>query len=287
MKKLVGFGTFKNCVSLGYPFIEAILSVLPICSRIYLSDGGSEDTTKVHLARLQAMYPDKIQLVEIPPWGGKNCEKQFDRALNILLDRINHSHDEDTWLIEIQGDELYHEHDLFPLSSQVEMVSNLGYNSLRHRCWSLSTWERFDRYQYWHVRIMRNMEGLVSSEWGDCFHLEGCDTITDGFTSHCVTPEYMTNIPMYHIHRMFPENKHDADQAMATQNAAGDPKRVVIAEISKERNYMGIVVDRAKVLKNLPALVERLWDMPRYMVREELFDKIHLMNITGLRGYTL
>jgi len=60
--QLTGFMVVRNTVTLGYPFLEAILSVLPICDTFLVSDGYSDDETWPALEKLKAAYPEKIQL---------------------------------------------------------------------------------------------------------------------------------------------------------------------------------------------------------------------------------
>jgi len=278
--KISAIGTFKNCIKLGYPFIEAILSIYPIVDELLLNDGGSEDETVDYLYKLAQNFFPKVQIFHIP-WGGRNCEKQFDASLNALIEKATGD-----WLIEVQGDEIWHEENLFNLHSWIELLDKLGYNSIRHRCLTVSGWTSFDNYQYWHVRIVKKVAGLVSAEWGDCFHIRGQKSVKEGFTSHNVSPEFCIDIPCYHIHRVFPENKILADEAMAYQNAEGDPPREKIAELSRQMNDFHIP-QKEEVVGGLPALVEDLWRITKYEVRDKLFDRDWLMKKTGLRRYLL
>ena len=52
----------KNGVLLGYPFVESILSILPVCDEFVIVEGYSEDDTYDWLMRLQQCYPEKIAL---------------------------------------------------------------------------------------------------------------------------------------------------------------------------------------------------------------------------------
>ena len=52
----------KNGVLLGYPFVESILSILPVCDEFVIAEGYSDDDTYDWLERLQQCYPEKIAL---------------------------------------------------------------------------------------------------------------------------------------------------------------------------------------------------------------------------------
>ncbi len=52
----------KNGVLLGYPFVESILSILPVCDEFVIVEGYSDDETYHWLERIQQCYPEKIAL---------------------------------------------------------------------------------------------------------------------------------------------------------------------------------------------------------------------------------
>jgi len=58
---ITGIAAVLNLIKGNYPFIESILSVLPICKQMLISDGGSTDGTLEVLQRLKAKY-DKIKI---------------------------------------------------------------------------------------------------------------------------------------------------------------------------------------------------------------------------------
>ncbi|MDF2441628.1 MAG: hypothetical protein JWN98_2612, partial [Abditibacteriota bacterium] len=60
---LSAFMVLRNGVALGYPFIEAILSLLPACDEFVISEGYSDDETWLWLERLQARFPEQIRLL--------------------------------------------------------------------------------------------------------------------------------------------------------------------------------------------------------------------------------
>ena len=55
--KISGFSFVRNGIKLGYPVIESIKSILPICDEFVVSVGKSEDDT---LEQIQAINDPKI-----------------------------------------------------------------------------------------------------------------------------------------------------------------------------------------------------------------------------------
>ena len=56
-----GFSFIRNGVSLGFPFIESIRSLLPLVDELVIAVGRSDDDT---LARIQALGEPKIRIIE-------------------------------------------------------------------------------------------------------------------------------------------------------------------------------------------------------------------------------
>jgi len=99
--KVAGFTFIRNGIKFDYPFIEAIQSILPLCDKVYVALGQSEDNTK---ELIQAMNEPK--LIVIPTiWddslreGGKVLAVETNKA----FDGIPAEYD---WCIYIQGDEV-------------------------------------------------------------------------------------------------------------------------------------------------------------------------------------
>ena len=59
--KVSGFTFIRNGSILSYPFVESILSALPICDEFIVAVGDSQDDT---LAKIQAIDSDKIIIVQ-------------------------------------------------------------------------------------------------------------------------------------------------------------------------------------------------------------------------------
>ena len=96
-----GFTVLRDGVSLGYPFVESILSLLPACDEYVISEGYSKDDTYYWLERLQKRYPQKIRLFR-DHWpegvtGGQAIGKIQARTLKRCRSR---------WAYLLQADEI-------------------------------------------------------------------------------------------------------------------------------------------------------------------------------------
>lgn len=100
--RISGFTFVKNAIILDYPFIESILSILPICDEMIVVVGDCEDATR---EKIVALNEPKIKIIDTV-WnpelrtGGKILAEQTNIALaNITGD----------WGFYIQADEVVHE----------------------------------------------------------------------------------------------------------------------------------------------------------------------------------
>jgi len=59
--KVSGFTFIRNGSILGYPFIESIKSILPICDEFVIAVGKSDDDT---LSKIRAIKSKKIRIIE-------------------------------------------------------------------------------------------------------------------------------------------------------------------------------------------------------------------------------
>ena len=274
--KISGILTIKDNVYLGYPFLEAILSILPISDEFLVNDGGSGDGTLEYLKRLQKTFP-KIVIYQTPWLKGEYWEA-IDETLNYLIKKAKGD-----WLFEAQGDEIWHEKDLIPLRKIIKSAHKGDYNSIRHRRLDC-TFVSIDSYVCKRVRIVRNLPGLKSYLGGDDFHIGKQGNPRAGYTTHNVPPELEIEIPWYHFSRLFPKNTLRADERIALEIAPKDESRIVRWEEQKKVSWDLIKPPPPEqILDCLPALIKGLNQESEYKVREELFDKKWLSKITGLK----
>jgi len=274
--KITGILTIRDGIYLGYPFVEAILSVLPIVDEFLISDGGSKDGTFEILKQLKKTFPKKIVLFQ-RPWFKSRCWETIDESLNYLIEKAKGD-----WLFEVQGDEIWHERDLIPLRKIIEWAHKKHYNSIRQKRLEC-TFTSVGSYIYRNVRIVRNLPNLKSYWGGDDFQIGRPGPPREGYTSHNVPPELEIEIPYYHFHRIFPKNNPRADEVIATEIAPDNTERIEVFERHKMVPWNTFQPPpQEEVLDFLPALIKGLSQELEYKVRNELFDKKWLSKITGL-----
>jgi hypothetical protein len=104
--KVCGFTIIRNAIKYGYPVAESIQSILPICDKVVVAVGESEDDT---LELIKSIDPNKIEIVKTI-WddslrqGGKVLAIETDKA----FDAVSADFD---WCVYIQADEVLHEKD--------------------------------------------------------------------------------------------------------------------------------------------------------------------------------
>lgn len=262
----------RNTIETGYPFMESILSVLPVVDEYLLNDGGSTDGTAEYLNRLKEVFPDKIRLFNIKDYrsGRWNC----------ICDQYNHMYSkaEGDWFFEGQADELIHENDIKKLPRYMSFTKAKVLRFPRSEVtpfWdSLST-------AYWAARAARNIEGMCQlwpSHGGD----EWLTVISGKYHWLRYPPECkkLLNMMIWHLYVIFPESVLAKRRNDALYIASEDPMRVKAFERIRERPARRHTATDSPL--NLPALARGLVGWRDYKVREELFDKNWLKKTTGL-----
>lgn len=275
MLKISGILTINNAVSLGYPFIEAMLSVLPIIDEFLINDGGSADETSFYLKKFKKTFPNKIQIFNKPHYPGDHWEA-IDEALEFLITKTKGN-----WLFEIQGDELWHEKDILKIKQTIEDANKQGYNSIR----TILHWTNFQEinpYKYRNVRILRKIKNLKSYFCGDDFQIGNSRNPATGFTSHNVPPELITDFVCYNFSGIvFPKNALKREKSHVNFLAKEqDDRKEALKQL--ESHLIQKQQPNPKIVKQLPALIQGLAGLDKYKVRKELFDKKFLKKLTGL-----
>jgi len=158
--KISGFTFIRNGVTLGYPFIPAIRSLLPLCDEIIVNVPHSTDET---LAAVRAIGDPKIRIIES---GWDESMRTRGRAMshhtNLALRECTGD-----WCVYIQGDEVLHEDSLAVLRAAMEReLSNSAVQGLlvdyTHFYGSYWTYAySFGWYQS-EVRVVRRNAGVQS-----------------------------------------------------------------------------------------------------------------------------
>jgi len=278
MVKISGILSINNAVYLGYPFIEAVLSVLPIVDEFLINDGGSDDETPIYLKKLQKTFPNKIRLFN-KSFYPSNFWEAVDNSLNFLINKAKGN-----WLFEVQGDEVWHEKDILKVKETIEKASIEGYNSIR----AVLQWINFqaiDPYKYRNVRMVRRIKDLKSHWCGDDFRTANTEKEgpTKGFTGSNIPPELVTNLVYFNLGLdiVFPGNTIERARAHVTFLARAQEERRTMLKIL-ESLPLQRQEPNPEVVKKLPALIQGLAGFSKYKVRDELFDKKFLKKLTGI-----
>ena len=102
--KVCGFTIVRNAIKYGYPVVESINSILPLCDQMVVAIGNSEDDT---LALIKSIDSGKIVIIETV-WdntihdGGRVLAVETNKAFDAIGDDFD-------WCFYIQADEVVHE----------------------------------------------------------------------------------------------------------------------------------------------------------------------------------
>jgi glycosyltransferase involved in cell wall biosynthesis len=115
--KISGFSYIRNGFRYGYPFLQSIQSILPVCDEFVIAVGNSEDGTREAIVNLGN---PKIRIVDTV-WDEQLREngKVFAAQANIALRETTGD-----WAFHIQADEVIHESDLQRIEAQIQLADN-------------------------------------------------------------------------------------------------------------------------------------------------------------------
>jgi hypothetical protein len=115
--KVSAFTFIKNGQILGYPFVQSILSILPIVDEFVINVGESEDDT---LEIINSINDKKIRIIE-SRWNEGMQDRGYVYGQQKMIAQFNCTGD---WAFYIEGDEVYHENDLEQIKLSMEMHFN-------------------------------------------------------------------------------------------------------------------------------------------------------------------
>jgi hypothetical protein len=169
--KISGFSMARNAISLEYPLLEAIRSLLPLCDEFIVAIGRGEDDT---LERVLAIADPKVRVIETE-WDPAHFVHGAINAVqtNVALDACSGD-----WCVYLQADEVLHEGDLPVLRGAMER--SLGDPRVEGLLFDyLHFWGSYDRIQtahHWYrheVRAVRNGIGVRSWKSAQGFRIDG------------------------------------------------------------------------------------------------------------------
>jgi hypothetical protein len=163
--KVCGFTIVRNAIKYGYPVVESIKSILPLCDQIVVAVGNSDDGT---LDLIKSIDNEKIIIIETV-WddtlkeGGRVLAMETNKALDAISDDFD-------WCFYIQADEVVHEKFHPVILSEMESridkpdVEGLLFNYLHF--WGTYDYVGISREWYrCEIRVIRNDKRIRS--YGD------------------------------------------------------------------------------------------------------------------------
>lgn len=262
---IAGICPLWNPLTAQYPFVEAILTTLPLVDRMFVNDGGSTDGSLEILERMANRWP-KIEVVHIK-WGRSEFWEAMDRAIEQML--VEQCKDYE-WIIEVQGDEYFHPRLNQATLDEISKAHDGGYNALRQPILTVFGWECGDEYIYRNVRIFRNSPDIRSRWGGDNFYYVGQPEVRQGFTTHNLPPELDSDIFRYHLKDCFKDDRHMQAEGHAGFLATKHNGRQGLAERMRNRGTRR--TPKPKVVHpDVPEIYYGLIGLERYEVREGLF----------------
>jgi len=169
--EVTGFTFIRNGVLFDYPFLESINSLLPICDKVVIAVGQSDDDT---LEKINSLHSSKINIIETV-WD-ESLRKNgaiLSQQTNLALDQVTGD-----WAIYLQADEILHEKDYLnireamSLYKDVKKIEGLLFH-YKHFYGSYNYVGDSRRWYRREIRIVRPNIGVRS--WGDAqgFRIDG------------------------------------------------------------------------------------------------------------------
>jgi glycosyltransferase involved in cell wall biosynthesis len=158
--KVSGFSYIRNGFIYGYPFLESIRSILPICDEFVIAVGNSTDGTREAII---ALGDPKIKVIDTV-WDEnlRQGGRIFSQQCNIALRAITGD-----WGFHIQADEVAHENDLEKILEAMrkykddERVEGLLFDFLNF----YGSYHYIGNTRRWHrreIRVIRNDRHIQS-----------------------------------------------------------------------------------------------------------------------------
>ncbi len=170
--KVCGFTIVRNAIKYGYPVLESIKSILPVCDQMLVAVGNSDDGT---LDMIKSINNEKIVIIETA-WddtlkeGGRVLAMETNKALDAIPDDFD-------WCFYIQADEVVHEK--FHASILSEMERNIDQVHVKGLLFNyLHFWGTYDYVgvgRKWYrreIRVIRNDKRIRSYKDAQGFRID-------------------------------------------------------------------------------------------------------------------
>jgi glycosyltransferase involved in cell wall biosynthesis len=169
--KVSGFTFVRNANKFGYPIVESIQSMLPLCDEVVVAVGDSQDGT---LDLIRNIESDKINIIETV-WDDK-----LRQGGHILAQQTNIAlrHCRYDWCFYLQADEVIHEQFYPEVQATLKRYFEdqhiqgllFDYVHFYGSYWTIGTSRNWYRRE---IRIIRNHIGVQSYRDAQGFRLNG------------------------------------------------------------------------------------------------------------------
>jgi hypothetical protein len=231
-----GITIVRNGVKLGYPFIESIRSILPLCSEMIIGVGDSEDDTR---GRIEAINDPRIKIFDTV-WdmskrtGGLILSEQT----NLMMAKCTGD-----WLFYIQADEVALEEDFDKVRRGIELaekdpdIDGLAFDYV-HFYGSYFTVQTGRNWYPQEVRIVRNRRGICSHGDAQGFRKDGkkiaaLETGARLYHYGWARPPEVMVLKIKSFHRLW----HDDD--WIEKNCAGNDVRQFFSDLGNLVEFKG------------------------------------------------
>ena len=165
-ERIVGLTVLKNATDMGYPWVESLLAVEPICDYIHIAEGYSHDDTWDVIQRLKRKFPGKISTSRFH-WPKMDTGFSIGAATNDALLYVRNLGGK---ILYVQADELWH-HDNLPelqkLAAEDYDAYSFPYLHLEHNCQEIQQGAGY----HFAVRMVANRDEIIAHR--DAWTFEG------------------------------------------------------------------------------------------------------------------
>lgn len=211
--RVSGFTIIRNGNIYGYPYKEAILSILPVCDEVIVNVGVSDDDT---LESVKEIDDPKIKIFE-SEWD--MSLREGGKVLSIETNKAKEKCSGD-WCFYIQADEVVHEKFLPIIKQKMEKYKDkTNVDGLRfYYKHFYGTYDYIqDNYRNWYfreVRVIKNKENIVS--WGDAMdfrypdgsHIKRRDIKAEIYHYGWVRPPKVMTTKKDNFEKLYHKNDH-------------------------------------------------------------------------------
>jgi len=188
----------KNLILNGYPFVESLLSVLPLADEFIISEGYSDDDSLNYLWKFKKKYETRERPIFVyqDEWPDRSYHGE---AITYVLERAIQKASK-KWVLYLQADEIWHE-DMIPYMLDIVSKDNFEFNSISFPYFHfINSWEPSKDTKYYQeaMRFVRNDRGIKLL--GDAWNF-----ITPGPADPIYAAGYSPN-RIFHMNWCLPEN---------------------------------------------------------------------------------